>query len=106
MKILVDECVDTRLIPHLIGFDARTVHDQRWAGFTNGKLLALAQGEFDVFLTVDRNLAFQQQLPKFSIAVVLMHSRSNRITDLLELIPELIAAIPTAKPGVVTHVGR
>jgi len=55
---------------------------------------------------VDRNLAFQQPLPKFSIAVMLMHSRSNRITELLELIPELIAALPTAKPGVVTHVGR
>lgn len=106
MKVLLDECVDTRLISHLIGFDARTVHEQRWAGFTNGKLLALAQSEFDVFLTVDRNLAFQQPLPKFSIAVVVMHSRSNRITELLKLIPEPMVVTPTAKPGVVTHVGR
>lgn len=105
MKVLLDECVDTRLAAHLTAFDTRTVHDQGWAGITNGKLLALAQADFDVFVTVDRNLAFQQHLPKFSIAVILLHSRSNRVGDLALLVPELTAAIPSAKPGLVTHVG-
>ena len=106
MKVLLDECVDTRLVPYITGFDTRTVHDQGWAGIANGKLLNLAQAEFDAFVTVDRNLAFQQNLPKFSIAVILIHCRSNRVTDLVALVPEILAAIPTAKPGLVTHVGR
>lgn len=106
MKVLLDECVDTRLAAHLVAFDTRTVHDQGWSGVTNGKLLALAQTDFDVFVTVDRNLAFQQNLPKFSIAVVLLHARSNRVGELAALVPDLIAAIPNAKRGVVTHVGQ
>lgn len=105
MKVLLDECVDTRLAPHITGFDTRTVHEQGWSGIGNGKLLVLAQAEFDVFVTVDRNLAFQQHLPNFSIAVVLIHARSNRITDLIALVPELVAAIPTAKAGVLTRIG-
>lgn len=104
--MLLDECVDTRPAAYLTVFDTRTVHDQGWSGITNGKLLALAQAEFDAFVTVDRNLAFQQYLPKFSIAVVLLHAYNNRVEDLAALIPELTAAIPSAKRGIVTHVGR
>lgn len=106
MRVLLDECVDTRLAAHLAAFDTHTVHDKGWSGVTNGKLLALAQSDFDVFVTVDRNLAFQQHLPKFTIAVILLHARSNRVDDLAALIPELSAAIPNAKRGIVTHVGR
>lgn len=106
MKILLDECVDSRLAPHIARFETRTVHDQGWAGITNGMLLTLAQAEFDVFVTVDRNLSFQQNLPKFSIAVVLIHARSNRVADLVSIVPELLAAIPGAARGAVTHVGR
>ncbi len=72
MRVLLDECVDTRLAPHIAGFETRTVHDQGWAGITNGKLLALAEAEFDVFVNVDRNRSFQQNLPSFAIAVVLI----------------------------------
>jgi len=105
VKVLLDECVDTRLAALLSAFDTRTVHDKGWSGITNGKLLILAQAEFDVFVTVDRNLSFQQNLPKFSIAVVLLHASSNRIGDLAALVPELAAALPNAKRGAVTHVG-
>jgi hypothetical protein len=73
---------------------------------TNGKLLAKAAAEFDVFVTVDKNLSFQQHLPKFQIAVILRHCRSNRLVDLIELVPELLSAIPMVKTGLVTHVGR
>ena len=105
MRVLLDECVDSRLAPHVEGFATRTVHDQGWAGITNGKLLTLAQAEFDVFVTVDRNLSFQQHLPKFTIGVVLLHARTNRLVDLVSLVPELLKAIPLARPGVVTDVG-
>ena len=105
MRVLLDECVDARFAPYIVGYQARTVHDQGWGGITNGKLLALAQQEFDVFITVDRNLSFQQHLPKYGLAVILIQSRSNRLVDLLPFVPRLIDAIPIAGKGVVTMVG-
>jgi hypothetical protein len=86
------------------GFDVQTVVAQTWGGITNGKLLTLAQAEFDAFVTVDRNLSFQQNLPKFSIAVLVLVARSNRLADLKVLVPKLIAAIPSAQKGTVTYV--
>lgn len=106
MKILVDECVDARFASNIRGFEARSVHDLGWSGITNGKLLALAAEQFDVLVTVDRNLSFQQHLPRFDIAVVLIHCKSNRLDDLLDIVPELLAALPQARPGKVTHIGN
>jgi hypothetical protein len=77
LKILLDECVDARLAEHFGALDVRTTAAQGWAGITNGKLLTLAQTEFDVFVTVDRNLSFQQHLPKYDIAVILL--KASRI---------------------------
>jgi hypothetical protein len=86
-------------------FKVRTVADQGWVGISNGQLLSLAAAEFDVFVTVDRNLPFQQHLPKFDIAVILLRAKTNRITDLVALVPELVSLIPNAKTGVVTSIG-
>jgi hypothetical protein len=87
------------------GFDTQTVLGMGWSGISNGTLLALAQAEFDVFVTVDKNLSFQQHLPKYSISVVLIHCKSNRVQDLLLLLPELMQTIPNAPRGKVSHVG-
>ena len=105
MRVLLDECVDVRLAANLVGVDVRTVADQGWLGISNGQLLALATAEFDVFVTVDRNLPFQQHLPKFEIAVILLRAKTNRIDDLRVLVPDLVSAIPSAKKGVVTPIG-
>lgn len=105
MKVLLDECVDTRLAPYIDCFKTHTVHDLGWSGIANGRLLALAEVEFDVFITVDRNLSFQQNLPRFSIAVVLIHAPSNRIAELLQFVPELLEATPRASRGALTHIG-
>ena len=75
-----------------------------WAGITNGKLLALAEDEFDVFVTVDRYLSFQQHLPKYNIAVVLLVAKSNRIDDLVALVPALLTALAGAPKGAVTKI--
>jgi predicted nuclease of predicted toxin-antitoxin system len=106
VKILLDECVDSRLAGHFLDVEVQTVHDRGWSGITNGKLLALAQAEFDVFVTVDRNLAFQQDIPKFSLAVILVRSVSNRLADLVALVPDIQRVIPSAARGTVTNVGR
>ncbi|MBN1674341.1 MAG: DUF5615 family PIN-like protein [Kiritimatiellae bacterium] len=73
-KILLDECVDRRLVEQIAGHEARTVPDAGWASLKNGELLSLAQIEFDVFITTDRNLMFQQNLPKFDIGVIVLES--------------------------------
>jgi len=70
-----------------------------WTTIKNGALLTLASQQFDVFVTVDRNLSFQQNLDSFSIAVVVLAAKSNRLTDLKPLIPRLLTAIETARPG-------
>ena len=79
--------------------------DQGWAGISNGKLLALAEIDFDVFVTVDRNLPFQQHLPKINIRVILLRAKTNRLADLEVLVPKLIAALPIAQSGAVTEIG-
>ncbi len=76
-KILLDECIDRRLARQISGHEVRTSPEMGWAGLDNGKLLAKAAKEFDVFITVDRNLTFQQNLPKFSIAILILHAPTN-----------------------------
>jgi hypothetical protein len=105
LRVLLDECVDVRLAASLDTVDVRTVADQGWLGISNGKLLALAAPGFDVFVTVDRNLPFQQHLPKFDIAVILLRAKTNRLDDLVLLVPDLLAAIPGARKGVITPIG-
>jgi hypothetical protein len=68
--VLLDECVDRRLAGDIVGHDVTTVPDAGWAAFKNGELLTRAQQEFDVLVTVDRNLPFQQDLLRFSIPII------------------------------------
>jgi len=104
LRVLLDECVDSRLASHLSGVDVATAPARDWAGITNGELLALAEGQFDVFVTVDRNLSFQQHLPKYNIAVVLLMGKSNRIDDLVALVPTLLKSLAGAPKGAVTKI--
>lgn len=99
MKLLLDECIDRRLAAELHGHLVATVPQRQWAGIKNGTLLAKAEKEFDVFLTVDRNLSFQQHLPKFRIAVLVLRAKTNRLADLKPLIPKILAALPKIKTG-------
>ena len=103
--MLLDECVDRRLARDIHGHDVVTVPDAGWAALTNGELLARAQAEFDAFITVDRSLPFQQDLSRFSLAVIVLRARSNRVRDLRGLMPQLLAALPAAKQGEVTWIG-
>lgn len=105
MKVLVDECVDWRLSREIVGHEVKTARQMGWSTITNGELIALAAKEFDVFVTVDRNLSFQQNLPDFGLAVIVLCATSNRLSDLQPLVPELLASISTAEAGTVTYVG-
>lgn len=70
-----------------------------WAGLDNGELLAKAEKHFDVFITVDRNLTFQQNLSRFDIAVLVLRARSDRLKDLIPLVPKIIDALNAPQKG-------
>lgn len=99
MKILLDECLDRRLAKEIIGYEVQTVPQMKWAGIKNGDLMRLAENEFDVFITVDRNLSFQQNLPKFNLAVLVLRAQSNRLTDLLPFAQKIIEILPNLEKG-------
>jgi hypothetical protein len=105
VRVLLDECIDWRLSRDIVGHDVKTALQMSWASIKNGELLALAAEHFDVFVTVDRNLAFQQRLTSFRIAVVILHAKTNRLADLQELVPGLLIALESVQPGTATHVG-
>lgn len=99
MRVLLDECVDWRLLRDLLGLDVKTVRQMGWSETKNGALLTLAAAHFDVFVTVDKNLSFQQNLVTLPIAVVVLSARSSRLADLRTLIPALREAMPTLERG-------
>ena len=99
MRVLLDECIDWRLLRDLPGHDVKSVRQMGWSQTVNGALLALAEDQFDVLVTTDKNLSFQQNLPRFDIAVIVLRSRSARLRHLRELVPRLLEQLPNAKPG-------
>jgi hypothetical protein len=105
LRLLLDECVDRRLARDLTGHEVKTVPEMGWSGVKNGELLTLAQAEFDVFITVDRNLSFQQTLPRFDIAVLVLHAPTNRLADLRLLTPKILSTLPTLLKGKARNVG-
>lgn len=102
MRILLDECVDRRLARDIPQHDVMTVSQMGWSGIKNGNLLGLAEEEFDAFVTVDRNLSFQQNLSQYNIAVFVLEARTNRLRDLQPLIPKLLESLPNTKCGEAT----
>ena len=105
MRILLDEQLPRQLAPYLIGHDARTVQQESWAGLKNGVLLTSAEtAGFDVFLTGDQNLEFQQNISKRRLGVVVLCAASNVLEDLVPLIPRALAAIDAIQLGRVVRV--
>ena len=104
MRVLLDECLPRRLKRELVGHDAKTAPEMGWASKTNGELLALAAADFDVFLTSDRNLTYQQNVSAFNVAVIVLVARSNSMDDLRPLVPRLLEVLATARTGTVTLV--
>ena len=105
MRVLLDECVDRRLARDLVGHRVAHVARLGWTGTKNGALLRRAEGEFDAFVTVDRNLRFQQPISQFEIAVFVLRAASNRWNDLRLLAPDLLQALRRAVPRTVVWLG-
>lgn len=99
MRLLLDECVPARLRKALSGHEVSTVGLEGWSGIKNGKLLALAAAGFDAFVTVDKNLPYQQNTATLPIAILVLDAKSNELPYLLPLMPALEATLKHLVPG-------
>jgi predicted nuclease of predicted toxin-antitoxin system len=106
ISILLDNCIPQRLAVTLDGFDVAVVADVGWARLTDRELLDAMTGRYDVLITVDRGIRHQQRLHDRPIAVVLLRATTNRLADLLPLVPELRRVLGEIKVGQVYEIGR
>lgn len=105
MRILLDESLPRDLAPLVVGHEVVTVQAADWSGVKNGKLLALVATQFDLFVTADRNIEFQQNLKTLPIAIVVLRARNNRIQALELLLPELLQLLNHVAPRTLRKVG-
>lgn len=106
MRILLDECVPRPLKRELTDYQVRTVVEMGWSGKKNGELLQLmTQESFTILLTADRNLRYQQNLQSAGVAVVVLVAPSNRLPDLIPLMPKARNILSAIAPGEVIEVG-
>jgi predicted nuclease of predicted toxin-antitoxin system len=90
MKILLDECVTKHLKPHLAEHEVFTVHEMNWSGIKNGRLMAFCvEQSFDILLTIDKNLQYQQNLYQYPISIVVLNSFSSKVEELTIFLPIL-----------------
>jgi hypothetical protein len=105
MKVLLDECLPRKLKNHLREHECSTVPEQGWAGKKNGELLFLAENSgFEIFLTLDRGVEYEQNLKECEIAVVLISAKSSRLADLLPRIPTILTALRAVRVGQLVRV--
>ena len=105
MRVLLDECIPRRLKADLPDHEVRTAQEEGWSGMKNGALLQVAAHKFDVSLTVDRNISFQQNLLGLKIGILAMMAPSNRLVDLRPLMTQVRQALPKVRAGQVLRVG-
>lgn len=105
MRILLDESLPRPLGPQLVGHEVSTVADQGWTKLTNGALLLKAATRFDVLLTADQNIEFQQNLATLPLAVVVLVAESNRLESLEPLVPSVLEALKSLNAKTLLRVG-
>ena len=88
MKILLDECVTKRLKVYLVDYHVFTVHELGLSGIKNGKLMTFcSENDFDILLTIDKNLMYQQNLEKYPVTIVVLNCSTSKIEELTEFLP-------------------
>ena len=99
MRLLLDASLPRSLTRHITAAKVETVFDRGWSGLKNGDLLRVASVDFDVFVTADQNLQYQQNLAGYQVAVVVLAAASNRVQDLAPLIPDVLEIAADLSPG-------
>jgi len=106
MRILLDECVPRKLKYGLLDHECQTVPEAGLAGKKNGELLSLAESlGFEVLVTMDKGVEYEQNLSGRRIAIIILRSRSNRLVDLLPLLPTCLAELSSISPGQLLRIG-
>jgi predicted nuclease of predicted toxin-antitoxin system len=101
MRILLDECVPVALKRNLVllGHECKTIREAGFAGKKNGELLSLAEARWDVLLTTDRKIQYQQQVIGRKIGILVLRAKTNRLQDLLPILPICAQALLSIRPG-------
>ena len=99
MRVLLDECLPRRLAGDLPGHEVATVPAMGWAGLKDRPLLRLAEARFDAFVTADQNLEYQQHLQSAALGIVVLGAPNTRVETLRPLMPRVLAALTTLRPG-------
>ena len=105
MRVLLDESLPRKLALELTGHVVQTVQKHGWSGLKNRALLSNASVEFDVFLTGDQNLEFQQNTTTLPIAVIVLVAVNNRIESLHPFVPALLKVLQSIRPGQLLRIG-
>ena len=104
MRILLDESLPRQLAREFAGHQGDDVHAMGWSGKENGELLSLAKAEFDAFVTADRNLGYQQNVAELDLRIVVLAASSNRLLDLIPLVPHAVELLGQMEPGTIREV--
>lgn len=104
MRLLLDNCVPKRLGKYIEGHEVESAIDFGWANLDDGALLDAMAEKFDVLVTVDKSIPHQQNLDHRPVAIVLLRARSNKLADLVPLVPELLLAVEDLVPGMVRRI--
>lgn len=104
MRVLFDECLPRKLKREFSDFDVSTVLEKGWGGKKNGELLRLAQSEFDVFVTNDHGITYQQNLKNVQIAIITLKTQNNRLESLLPLVSQVKLALETIQKGEIIQI--
>jgi len=99
MRVLLDECVDWRLLRDLPEHQVKTLKQAGWEEIDDGALLQLAAEHFDVFVTVDKDLPYQQNISTYELTVIILRARTTKLSDLRALLPMLRKALPIPRAG-------
>ena len=105
MRVLLDENLPIDLAAELVGHEMATVTGLSWRGIKNSELRSRAQESFEVLITMDRSLEFQQNIAEFELSILLVLARSNRMVHLRPFVPVILAAIEDSQPGELRKVG-
>jgi hypothetical protein len=104
-RVLCDESVPHDVAAAILGHEVATVQGLGWAGAKNGVLLrATREAGYEVLVTVDRNMQYQQNIPASGLALIVIRAHSTRVRDLLPAIPALLEVLPAVVAGTVTQV--
>jgi len=106
VRILFDECLPRPLARQIAGHSVKTVQEEGWAGKSNGTLLSLMLDRFDIFITVDRNLVFNEDVSGLKVGVLVLHARSNRLEDLEPMVPKILATLEEMRSGQIVHLSK